>query len=134
MQIICIDYSEIYYPEIAKTPVPDRRAGKFVQVRHNNTEYLIFSPKEFTPYHADLVKLFCKEKGLKGSFNRTSKYFEISDPAWVVTGGGKFEVDKKKKFIRLYDNSMAYGQFDRRGLKEKILSMGFASDYMVVIE
>jgi hypothetical protein len=134
MQIICIDYSEIYYSEIAKIPVPDRLTGKFVQVRHNNTEYLIFSPKEFTPYHADLVKRFCKEKGLKGSLDRTSKYFEISDPAWVVVGGGKYEVDKKKKFIRLHDNSMAYGRFDRRGLKAKVLSMEFASDYVVVIE
>jgi len=134
MHILYIDYSEIYYPDIAKTPVLDRLAGKFVQVRHYNTEYLIFSPKEFTPYHADLVKHFCKEKGLKGSFDRRTKSFKIADPSWVVAGGGKYEIDKKKKFIRLYDKSMAYGQFDRRGLREKIFSVGFTSDYMVVIE
>jgi len=34
-------------------------------------------------------------------------------------GGGKFEIDKAEKHIRLYDNSMAYGRFDIEGLKKR---------------
>jgi len=59
LNVILIDYSEIYYSSVAKTAMPDKLTGKFVQIRNDNTEYLIFSPKEFTPYHANLVEQFC---------------------------------------------------------------------------
>lgn len=114
--------------------MPDKFTGKFVQIRNNNTEYLIFSPKEFTPYHANLVERFCSETGLNGSYNNEGKRFDIHDPAWFILGGGKFEIDKTGKYIRLYDNSMAYGRFDSKGLKEKILLIDEMSDYKVQIE
>lgn len=134
MNVIFIDYSEIYYSSVAKTAMPDKLTGKFVQIRNDNTEYLIFSPKEFTPYHANLVERFCLETGLNGSYNTEGKRFDIYDPAWVIVGGGKFEIDKTGKYIRLYDNSMAYGRFDSKGLKEKILLIDEMSDYKVQIE
>jgi hypothetical protein len=134
LNVIFIDYSGIYYSSVAKTAMPDKLAGKFVQIRNNNKEYLIFSPKEFTPYHANLVERFCLEKGLSGSYNIEGKRFDIHDPAWIIVGGGKFEIDKTEKYIRLYDNSMAYGRFDSRGLKEKILLIDKMSDYKVQID
>jgi len=134
LNVILIDYSEIYYSSVAKTDRPDKLTGKFVQIKNNNTEYLIFSPKELTPYHADLVERFCLETGLNGSYNTEGKRFDIHDPAWVIVGGGKFEIDKTGKYIRLYDNSMAYGRFDSKGLKEKILLIDEMSDYKVQIE
>jgi hypothetical protein len=134
MNVIFIDYSEIYYSSVAKTSAPNKRNGKFVQIRNNITEYLVFSPKELTPYHANLVERFCIEKVLDGSYNDKGKRFDIYDPAWVIIGGGKFEIDKAEKYIRLYDNSMAYGKFDSKGLKEKILSIDEMSDYKVQIE
>jgi hypothetical protein len=136
MNVISIDYSEMYYSSVAKTPVPDKRTGKFVQIRHNDTEYLVFSPKEFAPYHADLVKQFCSDRGLNGSYDSRSKRFDIHDPGWVIVGGGKYEyeIDKSEKHIRLYDNSLAYGRFDNEGLKEKIFLINGMSDYKVQIE
>ena len=134
VKVIFIDYSEKYFRDIAKTTVPDRRAGKFVQIRNNDMEYFVFSPKELTPYHADLVERFCAEKRLEGSYNEKNKSFIIHEPAWVVAGGGKFEIDKTEKLIRIYDNSMAYGRFDSEGLREKILSISGMSDYKVLIE
>jgi Janus/Ocnus family (Ocnus) len=134
MKVIFIDYSEIYYQDAAKTAVPDRRSGKFVQIRSNDTEYLVFSPKELTPYHAGLVERFCTEKGLKGSYDDKNKSFVVHEPDWVVVGGGKFEIDETEKHIRLYDNSMAYGRFDSKGLKEKIHSISGMSEYKVLIE
>jgi len=134
VKVIFIDYSEKYYQEAAKSAAPNRRFGKFVQIRNNDTEYLVFSPKELTPYHADLVERFCAEKGLEGSYNEKNKSFVINETAWGVAGGGKFEIDDNEKFIRIYDDSMAYGRFDSEGLREKILSISGMSDYTVLIE
>ena len=134
MKVVSIDYSGIYYEAVAKTSVPDRRSGKFVQIRNNDTEYLVFSPKELTPYHAELVGRFCAEKGLKGSYDDKNKSFAIHEPDWVVVGGGKFEIDSAEKCIHLYDNSMAYGRFDTNGLRKKIHSISGMSDYTVLIE
>jgi len=134
MKVIFVDYSEIYYQDVAKTAVLEKRTGKFVQIRNNDTEYLVFSPKELTPYHAGLVERFCADKGLKGSYDDKNKSFEVHEPDWVVVGGGKFEIDNTEKCIRLYDDSMAYGRFDSKGLKEKIHSIFELTGYAVLIE
>lgn len=134
MRIISINYAETYYPDTAPTDVPYRYTGKFVQIRKGSTEYLVFSPKEFTRYHADIIERFCMDLDIPGVYNSQNKSFDILDPAWVVAGGGKFEIDRKKKLLRLYDNSLAYGKFDRRGLKENILSIAEFSNYEVEID
>jgi hypothetical protein len=134
MKIVYIDYSKKYYRKFAGTDVPDQFIGKFVQVRNLLTEYLIFSPKEFTPYHADIVERFCTEQKIPGIYKKTDKRYEILDPEWIVACGGKFAIDRQKKNIRLYDDSMAYGKFDKSGLKKKILSLEDFSGYKVRID
>ena len=133
MKLIFVDYSAIYYSQVVKQAMPEKLAGKFVQIRDDTTEYLVFAPKEFAPYHADIVERFCSERGLSGHYNSKGKRFEIHDSGWVVAGGGKFEMDRTEKRIRLYDNSMAYGRFDTEGLREKILSLKRMSDYRVQV-
>jgi Janus/Ocnus family (Ocnus) len=132
--IVFIDYSEWYYSVVAKTPMPEKQSAKFVQIRHYDTEYLIFSPKDLTPYHGDIVERFCRDKGVSGSFEGRQKHFAIHDISWVIVGGGKIEIDRIKKCVRLYDNSMAYGKFDPAGLKDKILQIAQMADYEVEIE
>jgi hypothetical protein len=134
MKIVYIDYSEKYYIKFAGTDVPGQITGKFIQVKNLLTEYFIFSPKEFTPYHADIVKRFCTERGIQGIYRKTDKSYEVLDPDWVVAGGGKFAIDREKKNILLYDDSMAYGKFDKNGLKKKILSLEDFSGYEVQID
>ena len=133
MKVVFIDYSQQHHSDPAKAEVSSKRSGKFIQIRKDDTEYLIFSPKQLAPYHTDLVERFCQEEGIEGAFDGAVKRFEIHDPAWVIAGGGKFEIDRAKKYIRLYDNSMAYGKFDLAGLKEKILMIEELSDYEVSI-
>jgi hypothetical protein len=123
MEIVFIDYTHLYYTAIAKTGVPPARSGKFVLIRHGSTEYLVFSPKEFTKYHANIVERFCLDKGIEGSYDSGGKSYDISDRAWIVAGGGKYEIDTGKKTIKLFDNSMAYGKFHIAGMREKILSL-----------
>ena len=134
MKIVYIDYSEKYYREFAGTDVPAQFTGKFIQVRNLLTEYLIFSPKEFTLYHADIVERFCTERQIPGIYNKTNKSYDILDPEWIVAGGGKFAIDRQKKNIHLYDDSMAYGKFDKNEMKEKVLSIKDFSGYEVRID
>jgi len=133
-QVTFVDYSEQYYAGMEKTSLPVKMSGKFLQIRNQSREYLLFSPKEYAPYHADIVKQFCKEKGLVGSYDGSGKRFNIHDPAWVVAGGGRFERDATRKWLRLFDDSMAYGKFDPNGLKEKILLIKEFADYEVTVE
>jgi hypothetical protein len=126
MVTIIINYSE-------SKELLERYSGKFVQIRHGDTEYILFSPRELARFHADIVERFCSERKIEGHYNIGRKSFDIDDPAWVVVGGGKFEWDRKEKLIYLYDDSMAYGKFDAEGLKERIKT-GELSDYEVRIE
>jgi hypothetical protein len=134
MNTVLIDYTHLYYTAIAKTAVPPARSGKFVQMRHRSAEYLVFSPKEFTKYHANIVERFCLDKGIEGAYDSGGKRYDISDRAWTVTGGGKYEIDTDKKTIKLLDNSMAYGKFDILGLREKILSLPEFYGFDVLID
>ena len=129
-----IDYTPFYYIFLAQTAIPPVVTGKFVQIRNGNTLYLIFSPKEFTKYHANIIERFCMDKGLEGSYDSRREKFTIRDQAWQIVGGGKFERDDDKKAIKLYDNSMAYGRFDATGLKEMLAALPEFSGYTITIE
>lgn len=134
MTTVFIDYTPLYYTTVAKAPMPPVISGKFVQIRNESAEYLVLSPTEFTKYHADIVERFCFDKGIEGSYDSERKKYNISDTAWTIVGGGKFELDAIKKILKFYDNSMAYGKFDAKGLAEKILSIPDFSGYAVLIE
>ncbi|HUJ17159.1 MAG TPA: hypothetical protein VL197_04125, partial [Nitrospirota bacterium] len=69
MAIIFIDYMQLYYQEVAKTAVPAVTGGKFVQIRKGASLYLVFSPTEFTKYHANIVERFCMDKGIEGRYD-----------------------------------------------------------------
>jgi hypothetical protein len=133
VKTVYVDFSKEYYGS-KKTCIPEKRSGKFVQIRHGDDEYLLFSPKELTPYHSDMVERFCRERKIEGMRKGGEKNFVIHDPDWVIAGGGKFEIDGVAKRLRLYDDSMAYGKFDKKNILEKILSLGRFSGYEVIVE
>jgi len=134
MALVFINYTPLFFTAIAKTPVPPVTGGKFVQMRNCATEYLVFSPREFTKYHAGIVERFCLDKGIEGSYDRERKRYDIADRAWDVVGGGKFEIDRDRMTIRLFDDSMAYGKFDRAGMAEKLLSLPEFAGFTVLMD
>ncbi len=134
VRFVIVDYSTNYYKDIAKTELPAATNGKFVQVRHGDTEYLILSPKALSPYHAEILERFCRERSIDGSYQEGKKRFDIRDAEWVIQGGGKFEIDKTKRYIRFYDNSMAYGRFNSKGLREKVRGSEMFKGYEIRIE
>ncbi len=134
MTIVFIDYTALYYTEVATIAIPPVIRGKFVEIRNELIHYLVFSPSEFTKYHADIVQRFCLDRSIEGSFDPEKKRYAIHDQAWKILGGGKFELDRKKKAIRLYDDSMAYGKFRTFGLKETIDAIPEFSGFTVLVE
>lgn len=129
MRIVLVDYSGPCFSGEWRTSALPATAGKFVQLRNNTDEYLVFAPKECAPYHADITERFCREMGLKGYRDGDGKRFTIDEPAWVIVGGGRFELDRRKKYIRLYGNSLAYGRFDSKGLSGRLSLLPELSNY-----
>ncbi len=134
MKLVLVDYSPVYYSGGENPVLPDKQGGKFVQIRKADVEYLVLSPAGLAAYHADIVERFCRDREIDGVYNASKKRFDIHDPAWSVAGGGKFEIDRALKHIRLYDNSMAYGRFESAGLRERILQTDALKEYEVAIE
>lgn len=134
MKTVVINYNAADSWGGTPAAVPTHITGKFLQIAHNNTEYLIFSPKEITAYHADILERFCRERDIKGSYDMERKCYEVDDPSLTVEGGGKFEIDTVVRSIRIYDDSMAYGKFNPSGLREKVLALKELAGYNVTIE
>ncbi|HUI44606.1 MAG TPA: hypothetical protein VL122_01280 [Nitrospirota bacterium] len=134
MAVTLIDYIPFYYSSLSKAPAPPVITGKFVQIRNGDTLYLVFSPGELSKYHANIVERFCNDKGLEGSYDSERKRYDMSDHDWIVAGGGKFAIDRMQKTIKLYDDSMAYGKFDTKKLKDAIKSLREFSDFTILIE
>ncbi len=132
--MILIDYTPFYYTSIAQTGIPPVTAGKFVQIRHGQELFIVLSPKDFTKYHANIIERFCMDKGIEGSYDKEHTKFIIADTAWKVLGGGKFDRDANKKTIKFYDNSMAYGKFQKTGLSEMVTALPEFAGYAIVIE
>lgn len=134
MPLTVIDYIPFYFTDIARMPVPPAISGKFVQIRHGDTLFLVISPKEFTKYHANIIERFCMDKGIEGSYDVKKETFTIRDQAWEVLGGGKFELDRSTRTIRLYGDSMAYGRFRPEGLKDAIAALPGLAGFGVVVD
>jgi hypothetical protein len=133
-RVVVVDYSRINCSGAAHATLPAKRSGKFVQIRHGETEYLVLSTREISPYHADILERFCRERDIDGAYEDGRKRFSIHDAEWVILGGGKFEIDEDEGYIRLYDNSMAYGRFDWQGLRERVCQSDMLEGYEVIIE
>ncbi len=133
-RFVVIDYSAVYYADVARTATPAVRNGKFVQVRQGDTEYLLLSPKEYGSYHSDIVERFCRERSIDGSYQEGRKRFDIHDAEWVVIGGGKYEMDETRRYVRFYDNSMAYGRFNAQTLSAGISQSDMFKGYEVSIQ
>ncbi len=131
---IFLDYSEIYYSAIGKSSIPDKRLGKFVQIRNDATEYLVLSPKGLSVYHANIVERFFTQRKIEGKYNSKGDYYEICEGEWEITGGGIWAISETDRLLRLSGSSQAYGQYDRRGLRERIETAEKVSGYRIVID
>lgn len=134
MNTVFIDYAQFFYRDILKTDLPPFISGKFVQIKSGSTEYFVFSPKEFTKYHANIVERFCLDHGIEGSYDTEGKRYDIQDRQWIIAGGGKYEIDARRRSIKLFDDSMGYGKFDAEGFADKIKSTAEFKEFSVHLD
>lgn len=134
MPFILIDYSEACRASHSSAVASPQRGGKFIQIRNFDSEYLLLSPVELSAYHANIAERFFSEKGVKGSYNKKRDNFQIDDSEWEIVGGGVWTVDDREKTLRLSGRSLAYGEYDRRGMKERLFSTGRFPDYTITVE
>jgi hypothetical protein len=134
MRFVITDYSHLYYVILSRTGLPVRRHGKFIQIRDDEVEYFLLSPREFSAYHANIVERFFLERQIEGQYNGKRDYFEINAPGWRIIGGGMWAINDKDKIIYLSGSSQAYGRFDQDCLREKILSSREMAGYTVRID
>jgi len=129
-----IDYIHVYYTTVSPMPEPAVVRGKFVLIKNTDRLFLVFSPKDFMKFHANIVEQFCFDKGIKGSYDPERKRFDVLDEAWTIQGGGKFEINRDEKSIRLFDDSLAYGKFDTASLATIIENLPAFFGYRVETE
>jgi hypothetical protein len=131
MSFVIIDYSELHFSSLKNAKLPFNRSGKFVQIRHFEAEYLLLSPIELSPYHANIAGRFFSKENIKGRFNKKKDYFELLDPEWEIVGGGMWTINEEEKSLVFFGSSQAYGKYDCGRLKENIFGLQGFKDYSV---
>ncbi|MBF0465003.1 MAG: hypothetical protein HQK88_06645 [Nitrospirae bacterium] len=129
-----IEYSDFFYQTNHKTATPLERTGKFVQLTNETTEFVVFSPKDYTTYHADILVIFCKQQEIAHTHNAADKYLEIADTGWKIIGGGSWKIDENEKLLVLWGFSQAYGKFNPEGLKEKLATVNVLTGFTIQID
>lgn len=75
---------------------------------------------------------------IEGDYHKTTlqkiTFFEIFDPEWTVVGGGAWKIDEGIKELTLSGESQAYGKFDPRGLKKKLILTENRADCKILID
>lgn len=130
MHFTFIDYSADAYPEGV---VPRERRGKFIQIRNDGHEFLVFAPKELCVFHANIAERFFAGLGLTGRYNAKRDAFTPRAPGWTIVGGGHFSADDVKQELSLSGVSLAYGRFDPRGLLGHLSGVKELAGYRIVI-
>ncbi|NOZ25565.1 MAG: hypothetical protein GXO94_05690 [Nitrospirae bacterium] len=134
MKIEFTDFSDVYYGTISRETKPGKRKGKFVQLRNENTEHIVLSPIQLSPFHANIIERFCLANGIRGRYTGDKmERFVIEHPGWKVIGGGHWEMDDGEKRLVLGGASYVYGRFDGSGLSERLGTVDALNGYSVVI-
>ncbi len=120
------------YGREAGAAAPRRREGKFVIIDDYTAQHFCLSPYTRTPYHANIVALFCREQGCGYQYN--DAHSDLKSPDIDVLGGGHFVIDEDQQLLRLFGHSTAYGSVQRRGLRDKLLAIDFLKSYTVIVE
>jgi hypothetical protein len=93
--------------------------GKFLQLRLDDTEYLLFAPQQRHRYHNQILAEFLQQRGIEHHW-ATPERLEVSSARVDVLGGGRFRVDEREGLLELWDDSHAYGRFQEQDLKKRI--------------
>jgi hypothetical protein len=134
MQLRFVDYCPLYFKELREQPVPPHREGKFVVLRNRATRYTVFSPRQLSIYHANIVERFLWGQGIPGQYNAKRDVFTFDAPEWHVEGGAHWERDDDQGVLRLHGGSHAYGGLDLAPLAAELRDLPDLRDVKIVVE
>jgi len=129
-----IDLSRQYFRKMMGLELPEKRAGKFIQITDGNREYIVLSPKGLYQFHANIAERFCEDRGVVGAYRSKKKeYYIIYDPDWQILGGGFWEINDREKRLMLEGSSQAYGKFHTEGLAKRLEETKKLQEYRVIV-
>ena len=134
MQLRFVDYCPLYYTELQEQLLPSRRQGKFVVLRNTTVCYAVFSPRQLSAYHANIVERFLQGVGVGGRYNAKRDVFTFDSPDWHVEGGGHWRRDDVRGTLHLYGRSQAYGGLDLVTLAAALQETAEARDLKIAVD
>ena len=124
MKLEYVDYSSVWFCEIKKGSLPNKRSGKFILIANGGSRWAVFSPAELSKWHANIAERFCDHYKIAGAYNAGQAKFNIQDNQWNIMGGGKWEVDEQQSMMVIFGRSDAYGRVDLKLLAEQLQENG----------
>jgi hypothetical protein len=112
MDLTVVDYSNLCFAVLQKTRVPPRREGKFVVIGNGRERFAVFSPRELSVYHANIVERFMLDRGIRGQYNLKGDVYYFDAPAWTVEGGALWRFDRQPGILEIFGRSGGYGGLD----------------------
>ena len=128
------DYTTWYFKTQLGQEVPQECSGKFVQLHHDNTEYVVIAPIELCKWHANIVQRFLEPQNVPGEYNEHRDNYILYDEEWTILGGGHWQRQLQSNSLRLFGVSQAYGRFAAAGLDERLTTVSRLSDLNITIE
>lgn len=112
-----------HLPPLASLSGWNEIAGKFLQLRWQGNDYLLFAIRDRYRFHNQMLGRFLANHALPHHW-RDEATLEFDLPRLSVVGGGRFRFTREPQRLELWDESQAYGRFEEAGLAERIRASG----------
>ncbi len=97
--------------------------GKFVQLRWQGQDQLLFATREAHRFHNEIVAQFLTEQGAARAHADAEDTF-TDVPGLEIVGGGRFRLDRSAGRLEVWDASSVYGRFDADRLPALLAAAG----------
>ena len=104
----------VTYPALEAGKIQE---GKFLQLRLNGKEYLVFASRDRHRFHNQILAHFLADQGVACHWTDNEE-LRIDESMLVIDGGGRFRLDAERQLLTLSDNSQAYGRFDDQRVRQ----------------
>ena len=122
------------YTELAGSQAANIAPGKFVHLQGPDRGYLLLSRTSRTPYHAQIVQLFCSRHPGVEIVMHAKDEGELVSPGWFIRGGGYFRHDRDSCSLWLWGSSKAYGPFQGAFLRTRLMKLEPWTSYQIFLE
>jgi hypothetical protein len=129
-----MDLSETESPLASSVAGDGTKAGKFVQLRSPDCEFIVFAPAQMCKYHSDIVLKFAALHDIDVAKNGKGDATGFVDPGWRILGGGKAAINTTRRKLSLGGSSQAFGPFEDRGIAARLGSLKQFEGFSIQVE